>query len=186
MLAGITPVAKKALEATAGPEIPVKSTKDFSTASPQIMVDIWQHFLGLGVGPPSIRIPSLLHTHSTICLQRQRFPASPLERWDFTCIRSGCLSHDSDDYQALAKSHNKYGVPSHSRIAHRIWCLLHALDLPLQPMLSRFFEERFSERCAAVLRRLLTNCFRWEAPKVATPTFDFHSCVTASVLFLTQ
>jgi len=187
MVTGITPVAKKALEALAGSEVLHKVKGPADNIATGTMVDIWQLFLVPGVGPsPEKEIPSLLHVHSTLCLQRQRFPATALGRWDFSCIGSGCLRHDSDDYQALSELLTEWSPTSYRRGAtYRIWRLLTALDLPVQPLLSGFFDEGFQDRCSAMLTTAGARLLYFG--KKDEPYLKRYSCVVsiaASRLYL--
>ena len=183
MVAGFTPVARKSLDAIAGPGILDKPESLRNTASAEILTSIWQHLVGIEIGPSWTQALSLLDTHSTLCIQRQRFPTNPHEHWDFTCMRSGCLIHDSDYYQALAESYKKYALYSYTTIADAIWLLLAGLDLSIGRVLSRFFDDRFSERCATIVSATLEEHFRQGASLwLESPLVSIPPCVTATRL----
>jgi len=186
MVAGFTPVAKKVLEDTARVEILDNPEHFGDFDAVKLMVNMWQYFLGPRVGLSSTKIPSLLHTHSTLCLQHQRFPTTPLERWELTCIGSGCLTHDSDEYQAIADSLGVPIISPDSGSVYQIWRLLTALDLTIQPLLSHFFDERFSERCAVVLAATIGHRFKWGALSPTIPLVNRSSYVTAPILLSTK
>lgn len=182
MLVGLAPVAKKALDAATGPERFENPENLGGTTTGDFMAKICQCLTDFHVGQYPTNTPDLLHTHSTLCLQHQEFPTTPRGRWDFTCMGSGCLRDDSNDYRALAESLDKYGY-SHWKHADRIWRLLTAVDLPMEPMASHFFDERFPDRCGVMLLADIDSLFTWETPKgtlLQTPSFRLYSCVTAS------
>ena len=187
-MASFTLVVKKALQDISESDILDKPENLCNDASAETITGIWQHLIGVGIELYWTAVPSLLDIHSTLCIQCQSFPATPRDPWGFTCIRSGCLSHDSDYYHALAESYKKNYVPADvAIIADTIWRLLVALDLPMQPVLSHFFDERFSERCAAILSATLEGHFRQRVvPWLENPLLSILLCVAATRLLSTK
>lgn len=181
LVARITPIAKALLDVVLED---IDDPEGFlASVDGDVLAVMWKCLTGPRVEWMSSNILNPLHTHSTLCLQRQSFPVTSQERWEFTCIQTGCLSPDSDDYQALAASLKRYGQPFHARGAYRIWALLTQLHLDMHPMISFFFNEGFSRRCSEILLATIPRVLCWAAPQdkpVEAPSFRFDACVTVS------
>ena len=182
MMAGLTPLVEGLLEATTGPQGMDNPEDILMGRDGSVVAETWEYLIGLQVGG-AWKKSSLLQTHSTFCLQHQKFPTTEWKaRWDFSCAEIGCSGPGpaiSDD-EAPTASSEEHGESWSWGSGYQIYLLLTGLGVPIGLMISHFFDESFPHRCGFTLFNEMENLY-WEWPQdepVNAPTFRFFLYVT--------